>query len=96
MIYVVVDERLLCLRDSILNGEKLLGYLQAWLLRLDHLHDASKMPFGSLQALEDGRMALRAAAPRCLLEGNSWGNHLSHNGEKMWRFLASHVSGSRK
>jgi len=58
VIYVVVDERLLCLRDSILNGEKLLGYLQAWLLRLHHLHDVSKMPFGSLQALEDGRMGL--------------------------------------
>jgi len=55
---MVVDERLFCLLDGILNGEKLLSYLQAWLLRLDHLHDASKMPFGSLEAFEDGGMGL--------------------------------------
>ena len=60
---VVVDQRLLGLRNGLLDRIQLLGNVEARPLRLDHLDDAAQVTFGAPQALDDFRVGLVDRVP---------------------------------
>ena len=60
---MVVDQRLLGLRNGLLDRVQLLGNVEARPLRLDHVDDAAEVTFGAPQALDDFGMALVDRVP---------------------------------
>ena len=55
---MVVDQRLLGLRNGLLDRMQLLGNVEARTPRFDHVDDAVQVTFGAPQALDDFRMGL--------------------------------------
>ena len=60
---MVVDQRLLGLRNGLLDRIQLLGNVEVRPLRLDHLDDAARVTFGAPQALDDFRVGLVDRVP---------------------------------
>ena len=58
MVEVILNQCLLGLGDSLLDGMELLGDVEARPPALDHLDDAAKMTIGALQPLDDLRVGL--------------------------------------
>jgi len=55
---VIVDQRLFCLANGLLDRVELLSQIDASPTLLDHGNDASQVSFGTLQPLDDLRVAL--------------------------------------
>lgn len=53
---MIVDQRALGFADGFFDSVKLLGEIEAGSSFIEHLDDATKMAFGSLQPLDDFRM----------------------------------------
>src|SRR5262249_52632919 len=56
VIHVVMDQLAFCFRNRLLNSVKLLGKLKACAAFLEHRYDASDVPRGPLESLDDSRM----------------------------------------
>ncbi|MOA57739.1 hypothetical protein D3C78_1819740 [compost metagenome] len=67
---MVLDQGALGLADGLFHGVQLLGDIHAGAVGLEHADDAAQMPFGALQALDDGRVALvQMRCGRCVHRG---------------------------
>ncbi len=57
MIHVIMDQLPFCLCNGLLNGVELLRKVKAWATLLEHRDDSPNVPLGSLEPLNDIRMA---------------------------------------
>lgn len=57
VIEMVLDQGSLRIDYGVFDRRELLGDVEAWFLRLDHSDDAAKVPLGTLEPLDDFRMA---------------------------------------
>jgi hypothetical protein len=93
MIHVVVNQLPLCFRNGLLDGMKLLGEVKAWPAFAEHHNDFSDMPLGTLEPLDDIRMAF--VKVRSFLHGHNlstWRGY--HNPSKRPSRPTAGVSGS--
>ena len=57
MVYVIVNQGLLCLSNCLFHGMELLGNVHAWSLFLNHSHDRSEMARDSFKSPHNYGMA---------------------------------------